>query len=83
MARNAEGHAGAMKLPILLLLAVSAQAWPHITQRGLTEAASISTVAINVLEIKATVTKARAAAKTVKVTTVKAAKAVGKKIGGK
>ena len=44
-----------------------------------TKVAAITTIAVNVLEIKATVTKAVKAARAVKTTTVK----VVKKVGGK
>ena len=76
-----------MKLCALLLIASTAFAWPHITARGITEAAGVTTIVINVLDIKGNVQKARHATGVVKKTTVvavkKVAKTVAKKARGK
>lgn len=61
---------------LCLLMAVSTVYAAKVT---LTKVAAVSTIAVNVLEIKTTFTKAKHAAKTAKTAVVKAAK----KIAGK
>ena len=66
-------------LSLLLLCASALSAWPHITQRGVTEAAAVTTIAVNVVTIKETWSKTRAAAKT----TGRVVKKMAKKVGGR
>ena len=64
--------------PVLIgvLCATSAFPWPHITARGLAEVASLTTISINLLEIKTTVQKGKTATKTVAHVVKKVAKTV-------
>lgn len=61
---------------VCLVLMLTMTAYAKVTAENI---ASVTTIAINVLEIKATIRKARAAARATKTVTVK----IAKKIAGK